>query len=119
MKKVLDIASGCSILDASIGLGVPLILDRVGGPQLIGLDPINAQLSQFDSRAIARVSVALGHCVTPKTNGPRVENVREWSRLANRGSGQVLDPALPPTSTSIGDKAVPSCFKGEGQEPDP
>lgn len=92
--KGLDFSHGSGNLWLSLSAGVPSTLGRVSGPRLKGFDPTNDFLSQFDEPARSRITVALGHCVTPgKTNGPHTfADSQGWR---NPGNGLVLDPALP------------------------
>jgi len=70
-EKVLEFASGCSMLDASLSVGEPGNSRRATGPHLKGFSPANANHTQFEREAhCGRATVASQHCVTPgKTNG--------------------------------------------------
>jgi hypothetical protein len=55
--KVLDSIFVGGMMAESLALGVPLILDRVGGPQAKEVDPINDSILHFDA-AFARETYA-------------------------------------------------------------
>ena len=86
MKKLLDITRRSVMLWVSLGLGTPVILERVAGhPARRENDPFNDSPKQFALAVTDRASVASRNCVTPpekwETNGPLL-----WqSRLAKSG----------------------------------
>jgi hypothetical protein len=81
------------MLVVSRTVGVPLILDRVGGPYGTRIDPINDPHSQFEPESVDRKNyvspVASRHCVNrSQINGPL-----DGQGCLNPGNGQVIDSA--------------------------
>ena len=90
--KTLDISHGCGNLRLSSGLGVPLTLERVDGPQLEGFDPLNDSQTQFDYEPIGGSTVGPQYPVTPKTKG-LLAVCCDGQGWRNPGNGLLIDAA--------------------------
>jgi len=87
MKNSFDFGAVSSRMVPFLGLGAPLILDRIGGPQPRRLDPVNDIPSQFESIATARISVASQLSLLPPERREIVRGETNWLP-AKLGTGQ-------------------------------